>query len=221
MLGRIRRSWLRGPSRSGVHGAVFTEIYRTGAWGDSESVSGPGSGLQRTAALRAELAKLIDRLGVKSMLDAGCGDFHWMKAADLGLDSYVGVDVVESLIAHNRRLHSAPGRTFMRADITRDRLPCADLVLCRECVVHFPDADVKQTLANFCRSGSRYLLATTFTERSNTTIEVGGWRPLNVQAPPFDLPEPLLTIPDVPVDGSYADKRLALWRLEDLRSPAR
>src|SRR5712692_1438033 len=39
--------------------AVFTEIYLANAWGDAESVSGPGSSFDRTRKLRAQLSSLI------------------------------------------------------------------------------------------------------------------------------------------------------------------
>jgi hypothetical protein len=192
-------------------------------WGRGESVSGPGSGLARTAALRSELAGLIADLGVARLLDAGCGDFNWLRAASLPVSEYVGVDVVPELVAEVRGRYALPERTFLVADITRDALPAADIILCREVLMHFPDDDVFAALANFARTGARWLLTTSFAERAtNEPIELGHWRPLNLEAPPFEFPPPVRSISDVPlVDRDrYLDKRLALWELGVARGRA-
>jgi hypothetical protein len=39
--------------------AIFSEIYFSRAWGDEESVSGPGSGVQRTAPFRSKSRYLL------------------------------------------------------------------------------------------------------------------------------------------------------------------
>ena len=198
------------------HEAVFTQIYRGGVWESAESRSGPGSELVRTAGLRRELPELLGELAVDVLLDAGCGDFRWMSETELPVREYIGVEVVPELAAELERHHARPGRRFLQADITRDELPPADLVLCREVLVHFPDDDVERALANFRRTGARWLLATTFTARqANEPVELGGWRTLNLEAAPFSFPPPERTLEDIPIrDRELAlDKRLGLWPL--------
>lgn len=198
------------------HETVFRRIYDAGAWGSPESVSGPGSELVRTEDLRRELPALLTELGVEILLDAGCGDFHWLQAARLPVRRYIGVEVVPELRTEVERLHGGPGRLFVRADITRDPLPRADLVLCRDVLVHFPDEDVERALENLARTGARWLLATTFRERPhNVPIDLGAWRTLNLEAAPFGLPPPARTLLDIPLLDRelYLDKRLALWEL--------
>jgi hypothetical protein len=85
--------------------------------------------------------------------------------------------------------------------------------------MHFPDEDVLRAVRNMRRTGARWLLTTTFVDRtSNETISLGGWRPLNLQAAPFDFPPPLRTFEDMPLvqREGYLDKRLALWELTTL-----
>lgn len=56
---------------------------------------------------------------------------------------------------------------------------------------------------------SRYLLTTTYTERQiNVESATGGWRPLDLQLPPFNFPAPLAVINEncTEGDGQYADK---------------
>lgn len=73
---------------------LFSQIHVHNLWGDQESISGPGSSLAETVALREELPRLLRRLGVRSMLDAPCGDCYWLGHIDLDLDRYLGIDIV-------------------------------------------------------------------------------------------------------------------------------
>jgi hypothetical protein len=85
--------------------------------------------------------------------------------------------------------------------------------------MHFPDDDVVASIRNMQRTGARWLLTTTFIDcPANEPIELGWWRPLNLEAPPFDFPRPVRMLEDVPlVDPErYRDKRLALWELPTL-----
>lgn len=210
---RQRALWTGPPSETMQE--AFTRIYETRAWGPSASASGPGSGIERTAVLRDGLARLVRELAVNVLLDAGCGDFHWMKNVELGSARYIGVDIVPDLIARNVQLYATTTCTFQLGDITRDPIPPADLIFCRDCLVHLPLADAARALDHFASSGARYLLATTFTTREeNHEVALGDWRPLNLQRRPFQLSKPLGELDDrSPGRGDYADKRLALWRL--------
>jgi SAM-dependent methyltransferase len=198
------------------HEAVFTRIYRGSEWLSDESRSGPGSELVRTAALRRELPELLGELGVAVLLDAGCGDFRWLSETELPVREYIGVEVVGELAAELERRYTRPGRRFVQADITRDELPPADVILCRDVLVHFPDDDILRALAAFRGTGAQWLLATTFTAReTNEPIELGSWRTLNLEAPPFSFPPPERLLDDIPIRNPELgpDKRLALWRL--------
>ena len=195
---------------------IFSDIYRRRAWGGDESVSGPGSTLLRTAAFRNELARLLKEIETRSLLDAGCGDFNWMKQVELEIERYVGVDVVPEIISHNNKTFANPTRSFLLLNIINDVPPKTDVIFCRDCLVHFSFEDILATLKNFQASGSKYLLTTTFIHRANNTdIKTGEWRPLNLQAHPFNLTEPVTLIDErcAHTDGAYADKRLALWEI--------
>ncbi len=198
---------------------VFAGIHRRNAWLGAESSSGPGSSLAATAVLRRELPALLARLGCTSLLDAPCGDLWWLKEAALPVAAYCGVDIVPAVIEDNRRRHAAPGRTFLCLDIRREPLPRADLVLCRDCLVHLSFRDALAALANFRASGATWLLTTTFPGRTaNRDAVTGEWRPLNLERAPFRLPPPVALIAEeCPEDGgAHADKSLGLWRLGDL-----
>src|SRR5688500_8680654 len=67
---------------------IFEQIYVSNAWGSSESLSGVGSELESTRAIREELPRLWLQYGTHSLVDAPCGDFHWMKEIVHCLDEY-------------------------------------------------------------------------------------------------------------------------------------
>jgi hypothetical protein len=193
--------------------AVFARIHARNGWGDPESVSGRGSTLTRTEVVRRELPGLLAALGARSLLDAPCGDFNWMRAVDLGAVDYVGVDVVAALVERNRRRYGGAGRRFLRLDLTRDPLPTADAVLCRDCLIHLSLADGAAAIANIRQSGARHLLATTHESvRENVDNPTGGFRPLNLRLPPFRFPPPTTLVIEDPGTG----KCLGVWRLDAL-----
>ena len=199
---------------------IFTDVFKRKLWAGSESVSGNGSSLDQTATIRREIPSLLRALQIKTMLDAPCGDFHWMKNTPLELDRYIGVDIVPELIDENNRKYSDSKKQFVALDITTADLPQVDLILCRDCFVHLSFTDIWSALNGFKRSGSRYLLTTTFTNvTTNTDIQTGmNWRPINLQLPPFSFPQPITIINENCTEGEmqFTDKSLALWALQSL-----
>lgn len=195
----------------------FTKIFATRYWGSKESVSGGGSDEDATRFIRDALPRIFAEKGVKTFLDVPCGDFHWMRSVDLSGIDYTGGDIVAPLVEQNKKKHQRAGIRFFHLDVIHDRLPAADLVLCRDCLVHLPLADATKALRNIARSGSKWLLTTTFPSRTeNKEIAAGKWRPLNLQIAPFHLPQPeeLINEECGDADGAYADKSLGLWSCE-------
>jgi hypothetical protein len=197
---------------------IFAGIYARNSWRDPESRSGTGSSVARTEQLRPRLTQLLLHLRVGSVLDLPCGDFNWMRLTELPGIEYLGADVVTPLIARNNLLYASPGRRFLRLDMLSDALPKADLILCRDGLVHLSFFDIARTLKRMQDGGATYLLTTTFTAHgSNKDAVTGDWRPLNLDLAPFRFPVPLKTLADGPrPDGTYPDKTLALYRFTDL-----
>src|SRR5262249_20122197 len=137
------------------------EIYRTNAWNEQESVSGRGSTLARTKVIMSQLPLLLQELQAESLLDAACGDFNWMRYVELGPVNYTGVDVVPDLISRNQQRYQDARRTFLALDITRDRLPETDVILCRDCLIHLSFRSINAALSTFRRTSATHLLCTT------------------------------------------------------------
>lgn len=204
--------------RSSSTEAIFDWIHRTNKWGDPESVSGSGSNLAQTAKVRAALPGLLSRHGVRTLLDAPCGDFHWMQHVVLDLDRYIGADIVQTLVDLNNRTHAVPGRSFIKLDLLEDDLPTADLLLCRDCLVHLDFARIRQLVDNLKRSRIPLLLTTSHVKHSGNVDKLTGQhRFLNLQKPPFNWPEPIEVIEeDVASAKRDSGKVLGLWRVPDI-----
>lgn len=192
---------------------VFSRFYRQNVWSNAESRSGRCSTIAETNAVRQKLPALLARIGARTMLDAPCGDFNWMRHVELPLDQYIGADIVAEVIERNRMSFAAGNREFRVIDITRDPLPKVDVILCRDCLIHLPFAAIHTAIANFKRSGSVYLLTTTNTTSTlNHDIVTGDCFLLNLEKPPFDFPPPMGTLLESQVHG----RSLGLWRIADL-----
>lgn len=192
---------------------TFTKIYTDNLWASAESKSGSGSELQNTEVLRKELSILFKKHEITSMLDIPCGDFNWMKEVDLSEINYVGADIVEELIQSNNTKY--PSKSFTVLNLIEDELPKADLVFVRDCLGHLSNENVLKALENIKRSGSKYLLATSFTKWSqNPDIIDGGWKCINLMIAPFYM-NPVYLINENCQEGypHYNDKCMLLFDL--------
>ena len=198
---------------------TFQRIYETNHWQGADSVSGAGASRRQTEHLETALPRLLASLGVETLIDAPCGDFGWMQNVDLPVQTYIGADIVPALIAESRYRYGNAHREFITLDLTADALPDADLMLCRDALVHLSFDDIFRVLANLRRSNIVYLLTTTFAEADeNEDITTGDWRVLNLEEPPLHFPEPLHLINEhcTESEGQYQDKSLGLWRVAEL-----
>lgn len=192
---------------------VFTRIYTLNLWRDRESRSGTGSSLAATRSIRASLPGLFRKYGVRSVVDAPCGDFGWMRQLVSELDLYIGIDIVPELITVLERNESSEKVRFLWSDLSSEPLPVADLILCRDCLIHLPTKSIQQALQNFRSSGARYLLLTNHIGApAYRDIPVGSFRPIDFTQPPFNFPPPEETLKEDGEDG----RKLCLWRIETL-----
>lgn len=198
---------------------IFTTYYNKNSWHGKESVSGPGSDYEQTKFLIPELTYLLKDLNIKSMLDAPCGDFNWMKKVDLNKINYIGVDIVDELIERNIRKYTSKTKKFDVLDIVTDKIPTVDLVMVRDCFVHLPNQDIISALRNIKNSKSKYLLTTNFFWEHlecNSDIKVGGWRRINFCKDPFNFKYPEKIIVEGNIQSNDRDKSMSLWKVEDI-----
>jgi|SRR2546426_5041277 len=190
----------------------FTAIYKHNLWNNEESLSGGGSTIKRTIKIRQQLPGFLHSYNIKSICDAGCGDFNWMQHLKCTPINYIGVDIVNDIISRNNAQYGNANTRFLDLDIIHDIVPTVDLILCRQCLFHLSNTDIGSAIRNFIISRSTYLLVTHHPHVSaNTDIVTGMCRTINLQKPPFNLPEPLAVIHE-----DYSGECLALWKLADI-----
>ena len=195
---------------------VFTDIFDQNLWRDGESISGAGSTLEYTENLRKALPGILARADARTLLDAPCGDYNWMRVVERPSGMrYIGADIVPALIDRNNERYRSPDTEFRVLDITADPLPDADVWMCRDVLFHLSYRQIDGALANFARSNIRYLLTTTHTRcKENVDVAPGGFRLLRLELPPFDFPPAEVYVEDwIP---GHPPRQMGLWSREAL-----
>lgn len=163
----------------------FSNIYQNNLWNSKESRSGKGSELNQTKNIINIIPQIIEKINAQSMLDIPCGDFNYMKTVDIRCQ-YIGADIVKQIVLDNQRKYR--NKKFLHLDLVEDTLPKCDLVLCRDCLVHLSLDDCAKAISNIKKSGSKFLLTTSFTNCiNNIELTRTGWRKLNLEIEPFNL----------------------------------
>lgn len=140
---------------------------------NDETTCGPGSLLSATRAVRDWLPGALKRLGVRSLLDAPCGDRNWIRVVDLPC-SYVGVD---HELAHVQKA-AMDGADVALLDIRTDDLPNCDAILSRDFFQHLSLEDEALALANMRKTGAKWIIATCH-GRAGPDCETGKFRFVN------------------------------------------
>ena len=191
-------------------GATFGDIYESAAWGGG---SGEGSRAAATDVYRTIVERLVRGSDVGSVVDAGCGDWEFSQLIDWSDVSYLGLDVVPELVARNREAFARPGVEFQCSDFHAERPPAADLLLCKDVLQHWPVAWI-QLFLRVTRARYRYMLLTNDIDSTrpghprNADIELGDWRPLDLEADVFGL-RPTWRL-DYDVGGEWTKRTLLI-----------
>jgi hypothetical protein len=218
----LLRLWFKGREQMFLRAnrgrsAVFSAIHAKNIWRNSESRSGFGSTMDATREIREGIARLVDQLGIASILDAPCGDYNWMRSLAFEGD-YTGGDIVPDLVARNQQQYGDARHRFVELDLVKDTLPAADLVLCRECLNHLSLSEASAAVDHMVPAARKVLMLTHYpSERVNADQPASfRYRPLNFTLAPFRLREPDLLIDE---SRTEAGKSVACWFIE--RGPVR
>jgi len=201
---RIKREIRWGRSAKQSARTVFGEIYQRNLWGGEAGAfySGPGSD-SHAALLYAEGIKaFIANRDVRSVVDLGCGDFR-VATMFLGDDiTYVGVEIVETLVTSNIANHQCDKISFQCLDIVDDQLPTGDLCLIREVFQHLSNAEILKVIPKLRQF--RYVVYTDYQPGPGAPcspnrdiahgVDTRIWRDsaLFLDKPPFNVPMQLL-----------------------------
>jgi len=199
----------------------FTEIYNKNLFNGTESRSGTGSNLDETIVIRKELPKLFKEFNIKTVLDAPCGDWNWMRKIDLSMiEQYIGADIVDEIININNKNYAKENISFKNINIIANTLPKVDLILCRDFLVHLTYEDIFIVVENFKKSGSKYLLTTSFPSfkyPNQNLVEIDIWRALNLEKNPFSFCDPLKIINEHDFGEPYYMKTLMMWDIKEIK----
>ena len=170
----------------------FSKIYQSNYWIDNESRSGAGSNFESTKNIRFHLPILIKKFNIESIFDAPCGDFNWIDHVLREVNvNYIGSDIVDELIISNKKKFQNEKTKFSKLDITKDRLPKSDLMICRDCLFHLSYADIFSFFKNFLSSEIKYILVTSHLNKNynfkNEDIISGDFRLLDIFSEPFNI----------------------------------
>lgn len=172
---------------------AFQDVYKNGVWGvDAEGRGTSGSATPlATKVYTVFLQDLLKTAKIRSVVDAGCGQFGQSGLIDwTGID-YRGFDIVADVIDRDRQKYERPNVHFFVANVIDADLPPADLLICNYVLQHLPIADVTTFLAKQVPK-YRYVIISNTVDRvtltaDNREIAPGEFRPLDITRPPFSV----------------------------------
>jgi len=169
---------------------VFTQIYDQKIWGSDgqgNGSSGWGSMAKAAAPYMNFLTHFLKQYNITSVVDVGCGDWSFSQYIDWTGISYVGYDVVSTVIERNKKKFQQSNCIFIHGDATKTELPSADLLLCKDVLQHLSNESIA-TFLKQCDKFKYCLITNDINKNANTNIADGLHRPLDLTKAPFFVP---------------------------------
>ncbi|MFC3868125.1 methyltransferase [Helicobacter equorum] len=162
---------------------LFDIVYETNYWGNG---SGSGSSETLCQDYVAFLQNFFTTYNITSIVDAGCGDWQFSKNINFNGIKYQGFDVASFVINANTRAYAKENISFELYDGDFNKLPSADLLLCKDVLQHLPIAKIKEFIGIL--SKFKYALITNdIGKNNNTEILPTQGRTLDLRQEPFNL----------------------------------
>ncbi|WP_397364885.1 methyltransferase domain-containing protein [Olleya sp. R77988] len=178
---------------------AMEQVYTNKLWGSNTSTFYSGEGSHHPDIVNPYIESVTSFLtSFKDSLivcDLGCGDFNVGKELVKFTHKYFAIDIVESLIEHNKVEFKIDHLEFKCLDISKDILPFADCVLIRQVLQHLSNNEVQNVVDKL--SKYKYVILTEHLPQGNFTpnkdiISGQGTRlkkksGLNILEPPFNF----------------------------------
>lgn len=188
---KIKKPW---PTKEAME-----QVYAMKLWGDNKSDFYSGSGSHHAEIINPYLEALKSfLLSFKSPLvvcDLGCGDFNVGKELVKYSKTYVAVDIVTDLIAHNKEKFKEENLEFHCLDIASDVLPFGDCALLRQVLQHLSNPEIQRIASKL--TAFKYVVLTEHLPKGNFEpnkeiisgqgIRLKHQSGLNLVAPPFNF----------------------------------
>jgi len=129
---------------------AMEQIYYKKLWGGTEFDFYSGKGSHQPEIVNPYITVLKSFLKsfkeALSVCDLGCGDFNVGKELVKYTQQYVAVDIVGSLIEHNKDNFKEENLEFHCLDIAVDDLPSGDCAIVRQVLQHLSNTEVQHVL---------------------------------------------------------------------------
>lgn len=173
---------------------------------------GSGSSFKSVKHIIPFINKIIKKYNIKTISDAGCGDFSWFNKVNLTNVIYTGYDINDEMLKEVQKNY--PKYKFIHFDIVENLLPYSDLIICRDCLFHLDLKNAEKALNNFKFSKSTYIMCPTFNYtkdnfKVNSNSEGYQARRYNMSIQPFNLGVYIESIEEPTQDN----RTLGMWRL--------
>ncbi|WP_299273758.1 methyltransferase domain-containing protein [uncultured Psychroserpens sp.] len=178
---------------------VMNQIYEAHLWGGKtfDFYSGEGSHNPKITEpyLEAVISFLKSHNNKLTVCDLGCGDFNIGKHLTSYTKTYIGVDIVNSLIERNKDQFKEDHLEFHCLNIAEDQLPKADCVIIRQVLQHLSNAEILNIVKKL--NNYKYIILTehipsrTFTPNKDIISGQGNrlkhQSGVNLLCPPFNI----------------------------------
>ncbi|MBI1836195.1 MAG: class I SAM-dependent methyltransferase [Flavobacteriia bacterium] len=129
---------------------AMEQIYEKHLWGGKESEFYSGEGSHLDELVHPYVKVVTDFLTSFptpiTVCDLGCGDFNVGKELVKYTKHYIGVDIVEGLIAHNKEKFQTENLEFHCLDLAKDELPKGYCALVRQVLQHLSNQEIQSIL---------------------------------------------------------------------------
>ena len=169
--------------------SIFTDKYEAP---DSDWVgnSGPGSDPFYNLAYRSFLESFLRLNHIGSVDDIGCGGWQFTRFIDFNGASYLGLDLVGSLIAQNEKTFGSENIRFSVMPAEYEAIPSAHLLVMKDVLQHLPDAEIIRLRDQLFPRFQFCLLTNSYRKldvQTNVDIEYGAFRCLDLRASPYKM----------------------------------
>lgn len=185
-----------------------------------QEMCGPGSNYKNTRNIVAQLPEIINELELELVIDAGCGQFTWMKEVLEQTEiRYIGLDVDDTLLNANRAASEALGHraTFIKAGIQDlpKSLPegypaLKTAIMARDVLIHDLPENIPPLVESW-RGYAKYLLTTHISRGTNKPkkyVAIDDW-----VYTPTDMNSILGLVPLKAIPENQAGKFLHVYEL--------
>ncbi len=129
---------------------AMEQVYEKNLWGGNTSdfYSGEGSHLPEIVTPYITLVSGFLQSFENPLIvcDLGCGDFNIGKELVKYSKKYIAIDIVESLIEHNKNMFKADHLEFHCLDIATADLPKGDCAIIRQVLQHLSNGEVQNII---------------------------------------------------------------------------